>query len=104
MKVIGLSRTDYSREYVAIVSHHELQLVSDRRYGDKELQPLKIGDEFDLGAGCDFRNQIQDACKRMKDAMASFESARATMMKFAVLIASQQDAPAGATGPTGCSP
>jgi dethiobiotin synthetase len=47
---------------------------------------------------------VSIACKRMNDAMVSFEAARATMMKFAVLIAAQQDAPAGATGPTGGSP
>jgi hypothetical protein len=82
MKVIGLSKERYGREYVALVSHDELLRVSDKRYGDSRLKELEIGAEFDLGAGENFRDQIKDACDKMTSAM----------MKFAVMIAEQPNA------------
>jgi hypothetical protein len=88
MKVIGLTKEGWEREYVAIVTHRELQGVSDKRYGDNQLKQLNVGDSFDLGAGADFRDIIKAACADMRDAMKSFESARQTMSRFAVMIAS----------------
>jgi hypothetical protein len=47
---------------------------------------LKIGQELDLTAGFDFRNQIQDACKQMVDASEKFGRAQKTLFEFAQMV------------------
>lgn len=85
MKVIGKT-SEHGGEYIATVTHTELQKLSNRYYGSSELQVLKIGDSMDLGAGYSFRHDIQRACKQMEDAAKAFHDAQATMLKFAVMV------------------
>lgn len=90
MKIIGLSSDRYSREYIAIVTHAEIEKVSDKRYGDTRLKELNVGDVFDLGAGCDFRDRIAEACRSMQTSIATFDSARATLTRFAAMVAARR--------------
>lgn len=85
MKVIGKTKEN-GGDYIAVVSHTELQKVSNRYYASNELLQLKIGEEMDLGAGYNFRHDIQRAGKQMEDAVKAFNDAQTTMLKFAVMV------------------
>lgn len=85
MKVIGKT-TENECDYIATVSHSELQKLSNRYYNGSELPYLKIGDVMDLSAGYNFRDDIQRACKRMEEAAKEFHNAQSTMLKFAVMV------------------
>lgn len=86
MKIIGKTQSGY----VALVDHTELEKVVDKYYGN--LKRLEVGDDFNLGAGYDFRAGIQSAAHGMREAHDRFESARKTLMAFAVM-ASELPAP-----------
>lgn len=83
MKVIG---KDERGNYIAVVTHSELQKVCDKYYGREELKELKIGEEFDLGAGYNFRNQIQSACKAMVDASSRFGECQKALFAFSQMV------------------
>ena len=82
MKVIGKADRD---TYLVEVSHTELEKVADKYYG--KLPELRVGQEFNIGAGYDFRRDIQSACRGMVDASKSFGTARESLMRFAVMVA-----------------
>jgi len=82
MEIIGIAKDGL---YLATVSHTELEKVADKYYG--KLKPLRVGEEFNLGAGYDFRQNIQSACREMVDASKSFGTAQASMTRFAVMVA-----------------
>lgn len=82
MKVIGKAERD---TYLVEVSHTELEKVADKYYG--KLPELRVGQEFNIGAGYDFRRDIQSACRGMVDASTSFGTARESLMRFAVMVA-----------------
>lgn len=81
MKVIGMASSD---TYLVQVSHTELEKVFDKYFG--KLSQLKVGDEIDIGAGYNFRSDIQHACNEMRDAMKAFDSKRITMLRFAEMV------------------
>lgn len=85
MKIIG-KNSENGGDYIAIVTHVELEKLSDKYYGNSSLGKLQVGSEMNLGAGHDFRSQIQSACKAMEDSMKSFERARDTLLKFSVMV------------------
>tara|TARA_R110000765_G_scaffold16839_4_gene46789 strand:- start:131 stop:442 length:312 start_codon:yes stop_codon:yes gene_type:complete len=97
MNVIGITEVgeDYRKEkaYVAIISHHELEKVADKaRYGDKDKVPeLKVGDEYPIGEGYDFRAELLGAIKAMQDAYAKFAKVAPTAARFAGLVLTDQD-------------
>lgn len=82
MKVIGKADRD---TYLVEVSHTELEKVADKYYG--KLPEFRVGQEFNIGAGYDFRRDIQSACRGMVDASTSFGTARESLMRFAVMVA-----------------
>lgn len=88
MKVIGKTQ-EHGGDYIAIVTHVELEKLTNQYYGN--LSALKVGDSMDLGAGYNFRNEIQSACKGMTDASKSFANAQTTMLKFAVMVGQLPD-------------
>jgi hypothetical protein len=87
MKIIG---EQGNGQFIATVSRTELEKFYDNLHGrpGKELAlPLtKIGCEYDLSAGYDFRRDVQQACKQMTDAMAQFKRAQDSMTRFAALL------------------
>lgn len=85
MKVIGMS----DRDYICVVTHLELEKLTDKYFGN--LDRLNVGSELDLGAGYNFSERIESACKKMTEANKSFGEAQTTMMKFAVMIAEQKE-------------
>ena len=82
MKVIA--KAD-SSTYLCEVSHSELEKFFNQYYG--KMKQLNVGEQVNLGQGYDFSARIEDACKKMSEAMRGFESARSVMTAFAVAIA-----------------
>lgn len=82
MKIIGI---DEGGRYICTVEHSELEKVADKYYG--HLQKLRAGQEFNLGAGYDFRSDIKQACQSMADAERDFDRARGTLHRFASMVA-----------------
>lgn len=82
MKILATAAHD---TFIAEVSRTEIEKVLDKYYGklDTKLEP---GTVVNLAAGYNFRAEIQSACRHMSDAMKQFESARATLMSFAVMV------------------
>lgn len=83
MKVIGI---DGQGNYIATVSHSELEKLSDKYYGKTKLEKLAIGSEFNLGQGYDFRESISRACKEMVNASKQFKDAQSSMLKFSSMV------------------
>lgn len=81
MKVIGMVG---NKEYLVQISHTELEKVFNKYYG--KLEELKVGDTTDLGEGYNFASEIKSSCEKMADAMKSFESKRAVMLRFAEMV------------------
>lgn len=82
MKIIAAVN---SNEFLASVSRDEIRKVLDHYYARTELK-IEVGTTINLGAGHDFRGQIQEACRGMTDAMRQFERARATLMAFSIMV------------------
>jgi hypothetical protein len=80
MKIIGMQ----GEQYIAVISHTEMEKLTDNYYG--KLPKLKVGDDFDLGAGYDFRSDIRNACSSAVDAMKRYESAQGSLFKFAMMV------------------
>ena len=81
MIVIGMN----DQGYICQVGHTELEKLTDKYCGN--LPKLKVGYTMDLGAGHNFRSDIQSACDGMAKAVKNFDEARMTMTKFAVMVA-----------------
>lgn len=83
MKVIGM--TGERDEYLAIVTHTELEKVADKYYG--KMNKLRVGDEIDLGAGYNFADRIHAAATGMSDSIKAFRRAQDTLMEFSIMVA-----------------
>jgi hypothetical protein len=59
MKIIGTTQGSGDGEYIAIVSHSEIEKFFDLYYGKQPR--LKVGDEINLGKGYDFFKQTIEA-------------------------------------------
>ncbi|MDQ5899916.1 MAG: hypothetical protein QG624_835, partial [Pseudomonadota bacterium] len=44
-----------------------------------KMKQLNVGEQVNLGQGYDFSARIEDACKKMSEAMRGFESARSVI-------------------------
>lgn len=85
MKIIG--KTDNG--YIAEISHIELEKSADKYYG--KLEKLKVGDNYDLGKGYDFRNDLRRASDAMTDASKAYQDAVKTMSAFALMFSQHTD-------------
>ena len=63
MKIIGISK-NHGEEYIAIVSHSEIEKFLNLYYGNQPR--LKVGQEIDLGKGCDFHTKTLGALSETK--------------------------------------
>lgn len=82
MKIIGVAGNGH---FLATVSQVEIEKALDCYYGKLKIN-LNVGTEINLGAGHDFRGEIQSVCREMMDAMKQFERARATLTAFALMV------------------
>lgn len=84
MKIIG--KGQHHNEYIATVTHTELEKCFDKYYGKESLKEFKAGDEVDIAAGYNFRRDINEACRKMTEAMRSFDEAKKTLTEFAIMV------------------
>lgn len=82
MKVIAKANDS---KYICEVSHEELEKFMNQYYG--KIEKLSVGQEVNLGQGHNFAVRIEDACRKMSDAMKAFDDARKVMTSYAVVIA-----------------
>lgn len=89
MKIIGLTEVGEgygkSKAYVAIISQEELQKVADKsRYGaDRDNFPVpKVGDDYPIAEGYDFRNELLAAIKAMDESYKRFAKVAPIAAKF----------------------
>lgn len=82
MKVIAKASES---KYLCEVSHEELEKFMDKYYG--KLDRLSVGHELNLGQGYDFAGRIEDACRRMEEAMKAFDNAQKVMTAYALAVA-----------------
>lgn len=82
MKVIAKANDS---KYICEVSHEELEKFMNQYYGN--LEKLSVGQEVNLGQGHNFAVRIEDACRKMSEAMKAFDDARKVMTSYAVVIA-----------------
>jgi hypothetical protein len=102
MRILGVKPARYGSDaeaYIVDVSVEELRKVANKAgfRDDETLAKLKVGDEYPLGEGHDFRRDIVNAAQRMETAYTDFVKAVPTMQRFVGLVA-QQQAAVDATG------
>lgn len=85
MKVIAKANDS---TYLCEVSHTELEKFLNQYYG--KHPKLSVGDSVNLGQGYDFAVRIEDACKKMAEAMTAFDYARKVMTDYAVAVANAE--------------
>ena len=93
MNIIGKQGIDV---FIATVTRREIEKLHDKYYTNPSIPETKVGSEYDLSAGYDFRGEIKKACKEMSDAMKQFKCAQDAMTRFASMIAETPDAESGA--------
>lgn len=85
MKIIGFQ----DKSYIAVITHEELEKVFDKYYG--KLNRLQVGDDINLGEGYNFRSDIKTACQNMVAATTAFNTAQASMLRFATMVTEIED-------------
>lgn len=100
MKVIGITEVPgpYRGEkaYVVIVTHDELRKVADKAgyshsNGKDDFPELKVGQDYDIAAGHDFRQQLTDAVKTMASAYEKFAKVAPVAAEFAGMVRSKAE-------------
>lgn len=95
MKIIGTTEIGdgYAKQqaYVAIISHAEMQRVADKARHDAEKIVVKVGDDYPIAEGYDFRSELLQAIKAMQEAYTKFAKVAPVAARFAGLsIAADQ--------------
>ena len=93
MKIIGEQGNGV---FIALVTRTEIEKLHDKYYAKPAFPETKVGSEYDLSAGYDFRGEIKKSCAEMSDAMNQFKRAQDAMTRFASMIAETPDAESGA--------
>lgn len=93
MKIIGEQGNSV---FIATVTRAEIEKLHDKYYAKDVLAQTKVGSEYDLSAGYDFRREIKQACTEMSDAMKQFKRAQDAMTRFASMLAETPNDESGA--------
>lgn len=88
MKIIGEQGNGV---FIATVSRGEIEKLHDKYYAKDAIAQTRVGSEYDLSAGYDFRGEIKKACTEMSDAMKQFKRAQDAMTRFASMLAETPD-------------
>ena len=92
MKIIGEQGNGV---FIALVTRFEIEKLHDKYYTKDVIPQTKVGSEYDLSAGYDFRGEIKKSCAEMSDAMKQFKRSQDAMTRFAAMIAETPDAESG---------
>ena len=95
MKIIGTTKVGegyHSRDaYVVIISKDELARVANKA-GYREEQPNpKVGDDYPIDEGFDFRAQLTDAIHKMASAYEAFAKVAPVAAAFAGVVQRKSD-------------
>ena len=88
MEILG--KKDESTYIVEIGVEEIAKVFNNYSIRDTPAHPLIVGKSIDLGNGFNFRNDIQEACRRMTETIEKFKSAQDTMMAFAKMVIDQE--------------
>ena len=88
MEILG--KKDESTYIVEIGVEEIAKVFNNYSIRDTPAHPLIVGKSIDLGKGFNFRNDIQEACRRMTETIEKFKSAQDTMMAFAKMVIEQE--------------
>lgn len=95
MKIIGTTEVGEgygkSQAYVAIITHAELQRVADKTRHDSEKIVVKVGDDYPIAEGHDFRSELMQAIKAMQEAYTKFAKVAPVAARFAGLTISIEE-------------
>ena len=100
MKIIGVQGNGV---FIATVTRVEIEKLYDKYYTQHQAMPdTKVGVEYDLSAGHDFRNEIRQVCREMTDAVTQFNRAQGALLRFASMMAAplKEDIETGSLIPT----
>jgi len=85
MQILGTDNGSGSRRtYIVSITHEELEKAADQYYG--KLEPLKVGTEFNLGRGYEFKAAITEQCKKMQETYALFQRSSSLLQEFASMV------------------
>lgn len=92
MKILGIAERSYPGEkaFICEITENELRKVMDKagyREADESITKIKVGTDFPIAEGFDFRAAIVDSTRSMKAAFDGFQKVAPVMAKFAGLIA-----------------
>ena len=95
MKIIGTTKVGegYGAQdaFIAIITVAELQKVADKAsYNDKSFVAPKVGDDYDISAGHNFRRELSDAIKAMSEAYTKFSRVAPLAAQFAGVVAAKE--------------
>lgn len=96
MKIIGTTKVGESYgsqdAFVAIISVAELQRVAGKAsyQNSKEFVPPKVGDDYDIAAGHNFRAELGAAIKSMEEAYTKFSKVAHLAAQFAGVVAAKE--------------
>lgn len=97
MKILGIADRGYphGKSFICEISESELAKVINKaayRDADEELKKLRVGDDYPIGEGYDFRAAIAESTRTMDAAFQNFQKVAPVMAKFAGLIAKTEAA------------
>jgi len=102
MKIIGTTEVgegySKSKAYVVIISQLELCKVANKsgyEHRDKQPDP-KVGEDYPIAEGHDFRAELMQAVKAMQEAYTKFSSVALVASQFAGIAIAKDEA--GAKG------
>lgn len=103
MKIIGTTEVGegYSKlpAYVCIITHAELQRVADKARHDSERIVVKVGDDYPIAEGYNFRGELLQAIKAMQDAYSKFAKVAPVAAQFAgIAIKAEAEQTGGSNG------
>lgn len=97
MKIIGTTEIgegfSKSKAYVVIISQLELCKVADKtgyEHRDKQPDP-KVGEDYAIAEGHDFRSELMQAIKAMQEAYTKFAKVAPVAARFAGLTLSDEE-------------
>lgn len=97
MKIIGTTKVGegYGAQeaFIAIITVAEMQRVADKAsYHDKSFVTPKVGDDYDIAAGYNFREELTVAIKAMSEAYTKFSKVAPLAAQFAGVVAHKEAA------------
>lgn len=101
MKIIGTTEVQngaYFKEpaYIAIITQSEICKVANKARHDDGGPKPKVGDDYPIAEGYDFRNELDAAIRKMTEAYAAFAKVAPIAAQFAGIVQRKAESEGGA--------